>query len=298
MNKNKVIARIIGGIGNQLFCYAAARSLSLRNNSELVVDDVSGFMYDYKYQRTYQLDKFRIHGRKATSVENLTLFPRLHRLLVKTISKYLSTLSKLIYVKQRGQDYDPSLLNTKQGKDIYLDGYWQSEDYFKDFKDVIKQDLTINPPSDINNLNMAKEIQSVNAVAIHVRFFELPGEVGMNNNAPTNYYSRAIEKMEELVPNTHYFIFSDQPIEARKRIHFPHNRVTFVDHNQGDESAYLDLWLMTLCSHFIIANSTFSWWAAWLGGSEYKNIIAPDFTMVKGSAWGFKGLLPNEWLKL
>jgi hypothetical protein len=295
---NKVIVRIVGGIGNQLFCYAAARSLSLKNNSELVIDDVSGFMYDYKYQRTYQLDKFHIHGRRATSVENLTLFPRLHRLLVKAISKYFSTFSNLIYVTQKVWDCDPSLLNAKQDKDIYLDGYWQSEDYFKDFKNVIKQDLTINPPSDIDNINMAKKIKSVNAVAIHVRFFGLPGETEMNTNVPINYYSRAVEKMEKLVPNAHYFIFSDQPIEARKRILFQHNRVTFVAHNQGDESAHLDLWLMTLCSHFIIANSTFSWWGAWLGGGEYKNIIAPDFTMVNGSAWGFNGLLPNEWIKL
>jgi hypothetical protein len=296
--KNKIIVRVAGGVGNQLFMYAAARSLSLRNNLELVIDDVTGFMYDFKFKRTYQLNRFEIHGRKATSFENLTFFPIIHRLLIKAISRFFPKYSKLIYVQQIVWDYDSSLLDEKTGKNIYLDGYWQSENYFIEYEDQIRQDLKINPPSDIKNITMAEKIKSVVAVAVHVRFFELPGETGMYNNASPDYYTRAIEKMEELVSDAHYYVFSDQPIEARKRINFPHNRVTFVCHNNDYESSYLDLWLMTMCSHFIIANSTFSWWGAWLSVSDNKKVIAPGFTMVKGSAWGFKGLLPNEWIKL
>ena len=102
--------------------YAAARSLSLRNNLELVIDDVSGFIYDYRFKRTYQLGGFKIHCRKATSLENLTLFPILFRLLVKAISRFFPEYSKLIYVQQIVWDYDPSLVDGRPGKDIYLDG--------------------------------------------------------------------------------------------------------------------------------------------------------------------------------
>jgi len=119
------------------------------------------------------------------------------------------------------------------------------------------------------------------------------------NNAPGDYYARAVARMETLVPNAHYFVFSDQPVAARDRIPLPGDRVTLVAHNQGDENAYADLWLMTQCQHFIIANSTFSWWGAWLAEHAGKQVIAPGFEMQQGKmSWGFEGLLPEEWIKL
>src|SRR5690606_2338337 len=97
-------------------------------------------------------------------------------------------------------------------------------------------------------------------------------------------------------PAAHYFIFSDQPEAARARIPLPNERVTLVAHNQGDEHAYVDLWLMTQCHHFIIANSTFSWWGAWLAEHADKQVIAPGFEMRQGTmTWGFAGLLPALW---
>jgi hypothetical protein len=133
---------------------------------------------------------------------------------------------------------------------------------------------------------------------VHVRFFDAPQEHGANNT-PGDYYERAVTRMERIAPNAHYFIFSDQPSAARAKIPLPEGRITLVSHNQGDENAYADLWLMTQCQHFIIANSTFSWWGAWLAEYSDKQVIAPAFEMREGKMrWGFKGLIPEKWLKL
>lgn len=297
MSNSKLIPRIFGGLGNQLFCYAVARRLALVNNAELVLDNVSGFAYDAGYQRDYQLDHFNILCRKASAAERLEPFSRLRRALKRKWNQRLP-FEQRSYLMQEGIDYDPRLLDYKPQGSVYLEGYWQSENYFKDVEATIRQDLQIKLPTDAANLAMAELIGSCTAVAVHVRFFDEPNAAGINN-APGNYYTRAVEAMERLAPAAHYFIFSDQPEAARARIPLPDARVTLVAHNQGDEHAYADLWLITLCQNFIIANSTFSWWGAWLAAHPGKQVIAPGFEMRQGKMfWGFKGLLPAEWDKL
>lgn len=293
----KVIVRIIGGIGNQLFCYAAARRLATVNCAELVVDDVSGFLYDRQYQRQSQLDHFEIPCRKATPVERLEPFARIRRALNRKWNLRLPFEQRL-YLQQEFMDFDSRLLQVKLRDTVYLEGYWQSEIYFKDIEDIIRADLRIRPPTDEVNLALSARIRGCNAVAVHVRFFDAPSEQGINN-APDDYYARAVTRMEALAPRAHYFVFSDQPATARKRIPLPDDRVTLVAHNSGDANAYADLWLMTLCKHFIIANSTFSWWGAWLANNPGKLVIAPGFEIREGKMWwGFDGLLPQAWIKL
>jgi len=297
MRDLKIIARFFGGLGNQLFIYAAARRLALVNDTEVVLDDVSGFTHDVVYQRQYQLDHFSIPCRKATALERLEPFGRLRRKVLRNWNQR-KPFEARAYLLQDGIDFDPSLLQFKPRGTVYMEGYWQSEKYFKDVEGTIRQDLDIKPPTDSANLDMADQIRSSLAVALHVRFFDEPYAEGINN-APGDYYSRAIETMERLVPVAHYFIFSDQPEAARARIPLPDARVTLVSHNQGDEHAYADLWLMTLCQHFVIANSTFSWWGAWLANNPSKQVIAPGFEMREGKMWwGFDGLLPDQWIKL
>jgi hypothetical protein len=292
-----IIPRIFGGLGNQLLCYAAARRLALVNHAELVIDDVSGFVSDHEYQRHYQLDHFNIPCRKATPAERLEPFHRVRRYLKRSWNQRLP-FAQRTYLVQAGMDFDPCLLHFKPQGTVYLEGYWQSENYFKDVQTAIRQDLQIKPPTDAANLAMAEQIRGSKAVAVHVRFFDEP-HASVINNAPDDYYSRAVETMEHLVPAAHYFVFSDQPDAARARIPLPDARVTLVSHNQGDEHAYADLWLMTQCQHFIIANSTFSWWGAWLATNPAKQVIAPGFEMRQGKMWwGFEGLLPIEWIKL
>ncbi len=293
---NRVISRIKGGLGNQLFCYAAARRLSLANNAELVIDDVSGFVRDYAYQREYQLDHFNIPCRKAAACERLEPFSRVRRMLKRKWNQRLP-FSQRAYMQQEGVDFDPRLLRVKPHGTVYLEGYWQSEDYFRDVVATIRQDLQIKPPTDATNLAMAAQIQRCTAVAVHVRFFDEPQASG-SNNAPGDYYIRAVKKMDSLVPDAHYFVFSDRSEAARACIPLSDGRLTLVSHNQGDAVAYADLWLMSQCKHFVIANSTFSWWGAWLAARSDKQVIAPRFGVnhrFVTTQWTSQRLLPDEW---
>jgi len=297
LSNPKIIVRILGGLGNQLFCYAAARRLALKSDAELVLDDVSGFSRDLLYQRRYQLDHFRIPCRKATKAERLEPLPRLRRYLKRAINRHRPfELSN--YIQQAGVDFDPRLLMLRPKGTLFLEGYWQSESYFKDVEETIRSDLRIIAPTDRNNVNVAKRIRECNGIAMHFRFFDSPKESGANN-APRDYYKRAVAQMNRLFPDCHYFVFSDSPDRARGQIPLSDDRITMVTHNEGDENAYADLWLMTQCRHFIIANSTFSWWGSWLAENVDKQVIVPGLEKRSGKMWwGFEGLLPERWLKL
>ncbi len=123
---SKLIVRIVGGLGNQLFCFAAARRLAMVNNIELVLDDISGFLYDHDYQRSYQLDHFNITCRKATSAERLEPLQRLRRALKRKWNQRIPFAQRSYHV-QEGVDFDSRLLNLKPEGTVYFEGYWQSE---------------------------------------------------------------------------------------------------------------------------------------------------------------------------
>ncbi len=296
--ERKVIARVKGGLGNQLFCYAAARRLALVNNAELVIDDMTGFVRDRQYRRKYLLDHFRIPGRKATPAEKLEPFERARRAVLKWLNRNRPFHNKR-YLEQEGLNFDPRLLDYKVQDTVYLDGLWQSEWYFKDVEAVVRKDLEIIPPEDEINQRIAVQIQQLNAVAVHVRWFDPPCDASSYNVAQ-NYYQKALGFMDQKVGQPQYFVFSDDPRAARECLALPEDRATFVDHNHRAENDYADLWLMTQCSHFIIANSTFSWWGAWLREANDKIIISPKITILEGqiTAWNFPGLIPSDWLQV
>lgn len=293
---NKIIVRIRGGLGNQLFCYAAARRLALVNNAELIIDDVTGFARDYEYRRKCTLDHFNISARKATPAEQLEPFERYRRGFKKWLSRRKPFLDRH-YLEQEGQDFDERLLAFRVKGTLYLDGLWQSEYYFKDVEQTIRDDLRIIPPTDALNQRMAEEIRNKNSVALHVRWFSAPGS-NVTYNVSIGYYNRAIALIDEKVESPpHYFLFSDNVETACSHITLPEGRVTYVSHNKGDENTFADLWLMTQCKHFITANSTFSWWGAWLGEDKEKVVICPNGNVTM-AGWDSEGQIPGNWLKL
>lgn len=299
--KKSIIPYVCGGIGNQLFIYAAARRMSIINNIELIIDDKSGFERDFEYQRYYQLDHFNITCRKATRSERLLPFRRVRRYLLKSRFTYFFIKNQKIIV-QNGVDFDPNFLNFKPNGITYIEGYWQSENYFKDCEEQIRNELSIKPPIDNINLFFSNKITVTNSVAIHVRFFDtsqVDSEINNVTQSTKEYYTNAIKLIQTKVINPHFYVFSDQPDRAQSVIPMNIDQVTYIKHNIGDKMAYADLWLMSKCKNFIIANSTFSWWGAWLSENINKIVIAPGFIKYEGNSyWGFKGLLPEIWIKL
>ncbi len=297
----KIITRLKGGLGNQLFCYAAARRLALVNNAELVIDDVTGFTRDRQFEREYALSNFNIPVRKATPVERLEPFERYRRGVMKWFSRR-QPFAKRQYLEEEGHDFDDRLLVLKVNGTLYIDGLWQNANYFIDVEQTIRSDLRINPPTDAANQRMVEDIQRSQAVALHVRWFDSPGSTD-NQNISTDYYKNAIALIEQRIDSPHYYLFSDNPEAASEKLALQDKKVTVVSHNQGNENAYADLWLMTECSHLILANSTFSWWAAWLNKRAEKGIITYPFPTQNGyiiniESWSFPSQVPNTWIAL
>jgi len=299
-----VVARLKGGLGNQLFIYAAARRLSLKNNVPLKLDIISGFQRDY-YQRSYRLHHFNIKGEVASRYQSFDgIFGRVRREILKKLAKF-SELEKRRYIKEEFPEFDIRLLNLRFKGVIYLDGLWQSKKYFKDIEEIIRDDLKIVTRHDSQALALAEKIQSSNSVGIHVRRlreFPCEGEAKPNPSSPAlsvDYYKRGIEIIAGKVPDPVFYCFGDYPqwFPENIKMDFP---LVVINHHK-DEKDYEDLWLMSLCKHFIIANSTFSWWGAWLSDHHDKIIITPggdnDCT-IPGMEIFSRDAIPSGWLKI
>src|SRR5688572_7528026 len=137
--RRRIIVRMKGGLGNQLFQYAAGRRLAIHNDAELVIDDRTGFERDHTYRRKYMLDRFQIAGRLASHRDLLEPFGRLRRRRVR-LSSRRARFEDRIYLEQKGFQWEPRLLDFKVDKWVYLEGYWQSERYFYDVQDTIRKD--------------------------------------------------------------------------------------------------------------------------------------------------------------
>lgn len=300
MTRSRLIVRLKGGLGNQLFCYATGRRLALKSGAELVLDDITGFKYDYQYKRQFALGSFNISARMATARERLEPFSRVRRFLMRKTSERLP-LGRKRYILQRGVEFDEDLLSLKLQPGVtYFDGFGQSERYFADVEDTIRDDLRIRPPRDVQNQVMSGKIQSVNAVALHVRWFDSDEHPSVSNMSFA-YYQGAIKMIREKVANPHLFIFSDNTRRTAELLEpmMPGAQHSFVDHNLAVDDASADLWLMSLCKHFVIGNSTFAWWGAWLGEQKgFSSVIAPAMNIDPQhnvTAWGFQHLLPSRW---
>jgi Glycosyl transferase family 11 len=293
----KLIVRLAGGLGNQMFCYAAARRLAKVNDAELVIDDEGGFIYDTTYNRTFMLDLFNISGRLATSREKLRPFDRGRRKLLRARSKN-KNFSDRPLIFQELRDFDLRLLDLKFAGTRYFEGVWASAGYFEDIATIIREDLGLKKrPQDAENRTCADLISSSNSVALFVRWFDDP-TIKDGQNTPPDYYQRAIELIESRLDKPHYFIFSDQPEAVRTHLSLPDQRHRIINHNDTENMAYADLWLGSLCRHFIIANSTFGWWSAWLGADPAKIVIAPSTKTVTAPNWTIEGFVPEKWLRM
>lgn len=287
-----VIARIVGGLGNQLFIYAAARRMALANNVPLRLDVESGFKWDVVYKRKYLLHQFNIKAETASPWEScVTRVGRIRRYFLRRINKTIPFKNRF-YITEESQNFDPRILRYKVRRKVYLEGYWQSEKYFKDIEDVIRKDFQIATDFDSVTLSEAEMISKKNSVCIGVRRFQ--EEINSTKFLlGMEYYQKAIEIMVQEVPDAHFFIITEDPEWALKnfKIRYP---FTLISHKVGNERAYENLWLMSLCKHFIISQGTYHWWGAWLSTNPDKKVIAPASELVNTS----EDYIPDDWTKI
>lgn len=288
-----IIVKLIGGLGNQLFQYAAARRISYLNHIPLKVD-ISEFAR-YKLHK-YSLMHFNIVEAMATPEEIQAFKPR--TLFSRLAFRYLSSFNILnrSYVMERHFHFDPALLKINHG--VYLDGYWQSEKYFLDIEEVVRKELSVKTPPDSWNEQMMERIRNEAAVSLHIRradYVTNSHTLTVHGCCSLDYYHHAVNLVAEKVESPHFFVFSDDPAWAKSNLQLPFP-ATFVEHN-GPDKNYEDLRLMSLCRHNILANSTFSWWGAWLNAHPDKMVIAPQkwFNTDKMDP---RDLVPQRWIKI
>ena len=182
--------------------------------------------------------------------------------------------------------------------DIYIEGYWQTEKYFKNIEHTIKKDFTFKTKPDKNNQSLLNQIKNCNAVAIHVRrgdYVKNPVANRILGVCNLDYYNKCINLIIRKINNPHFFIFSDDPKWTinNLNIDFP---ATYVSHN-GSDKGYEDLRLMSNCKHQIIANSSFSWWGAWLNNNPNKVVMAPK-KWFNDLSINTEDLIPESWVKI
>ena len=258
-----IISQLQGGLGNQMFQYAAGRALSFKQRTDLILD--TSILRKARTPRYYALAPFCVSAELSPEVNLWNHF----------IPKYY----------EKTFSYDPTVLTLKES--IRLCGYWQSERYFKEIAPVIRGDFTLR--------NMVSFHHVPDSVSIHIRRGDYvidPETTKMHGNLPMSYYHDAVDLIREQVESPYFYIFSDDPkwVEKNFKIPYPHAIMR-------DLSECVDLMLMAGCQHHIIANSSFSWWGAWLGINPDKIIVAPKKWFANGPT-DTQDLIPKGWLQI
>lgn len=278
-----IIARIMGGLGNQLFIYAAARSLALRTGRELKLDLINGFSED-TFGRSYLLDRFPIQATPATADEVAPYQLNSRSLRRKRkLNRYLPCTWKNYYEDRSLFDPRLTTFNPRRSP-IYLEGYWQREAYFASHAAQIRAELTPNPVLSSASQGIATYIDHTSSVCVHVRRQDYAHVLD------EGYYTRALTHLSGVVKDPVFFVFSDDPEWSKSKIK-PTEEVIHVDCEPSPTGALIDLHLMTRCRHHLIANSTFSWWGAWLSASKRQHVVAP-------AHWGYRAAPATGWLTL
>lgn len=288
-----IIVRIFQGLGNQMFQYAFARALSLRNHVSFKLD--TSYFDLYSEHRQYGLNRFNIIENLATNEEiyiirNGIKTNRIHNYFFRRLLA-LKPYYKQPYLLENLSHFDKNLL--KINSDTYIEGYFTSELYFHDFAEQIRGDFSFKKEPDETNSRLICEMQKENSVCISIRRGDFVNNP-MHDVCDLGYYHGAVDLIKERVNNLSLYIFSDDMAWVQQ--HFrPDVTHRFITHNFPD--FYEDFRLMQNCKHHIIPNSTFSWWAAWLCRNPNKIVIAPQ-RWLNTKDIDYSHYLPYSWTKI
>jgi hypothetical protein len=295
-----VVAALMGGLGNQLFQYAAGRALAKARGAELLLD-VSPLAHPATLRR-YMLDAYAIRAalfpfplRIRRSGAVATAFPTgrdFRRGPVAAVRRLLSEHGRRELPVVTEESFRPDTATAASDAGAYLAGYWQSERYFQAIAAELRE--TFRRPREVDARNAAwlARIAATDAVCVHVRRGDYlqPDIAAVYGVCSPDYYRRALALVRERVADATAFVFSDDPAWARTNLDG-----VVVDAN-GPSQAPQELMLMAACRHHVIANSSLSWWAAWLAASTDQIVVAPDPWFADGGET--PDLLPARWTKL
>jgi hypothetical protein len=277
-----IVTTLFGGIGNQMFIYAMARALALRNNKELVIDATNGFTRDFTYNRKFALDTFPI---KYTN-NRLLSFDFTGGYVVKKLSqkvgRHIFAFNYFIEQEVSNFKFEEKWINEKYDK-IILNGYWANEKYFKDFEIQIREDFSFE------NIEFSSEVKKQEElikntlgtpIAVGIRTYNEISDSAVRNNGffytKDDFYKRAMYKILEKIPDAVFYVFSQDFEWLKNNLDFDLFNIVIIDEKIAEDRDIGDIYLMTLCSHYIISNSTFYWWGTWLNSNKDKMVIVPD----------------------
>uniref|UniRef100_A0A7V2ZKD0 Alpha-1,2-fucosyltransferase n=1 Tax=Ignavibacterium album TaxID=591197 RepID=A0A7V2ZKD0_9BACT len=254
-----IILRLLGGLGNQLFIYAFGKALELNLNLDVYFDTSSGFKKD-PYNRKFELENFNISIKKTSKYDSL-FYP---------INKRSKLIAGILYpgssYLKEDKNFSIDLINDKlkKYKKVFLQGYFQKPEYFEIIKEELKKEIVLKTELSVTAKNYLEQIMNTNAVAVHIRMKERKDLFSFD------FYLQNIKSLAQKLDSPKFFIFSDE-IEWCKKNLDDNENVFFVE---GTLNQIEDFWLMKNCKHFIIPNSTFSWWASRLTSYEDNVILS------------------------
>lgn len=284
-----ILVEVTGGLGNQMFQYACGKALAIRNNDRLALDFS---WYEEQEERAFQLWRYAVKYEECKNAGLRSL--RTARKLRRWGERIISGNRR---IREKFTGYDDSVFHAKGN--LYLQGFWQSEKYFCDCKETIREEFCLVEQLDDENRAWADRIlQSRNAVSVHIRrgdYLTVPINQATFEELSMDYYNNGLKIMESLLGEMNVFVFSnDLPwAKANLACNAP---MFFVDAND-ENNGYKDMHLMSLCEHNIIANSTFSWWGAWLNRNRDKIVISPR-KWFKREEMNHDDILPDDWIIL
>lgn len=292
-----IIVNVIGGLGNQMFQYAAARALALARGLPLRLD-VSGFdgyglHQGFELQRVFSCEAPLASAAEVRAVLGWRAAPALRRVLARP---GLAALRGKAFVVEPHFHYWQGIRDVPATS--YLQGYWQSERYFADATAELRADFAFRQPLSAVNAAWAERIGCCAAVSLHVRRGDYVSDArthAAHGVCSLDYYRAAARHIAGRVEAPEFFVFSDDIDWARDNLDIGHP-CHYLDHNRGAES-HNDMRLMSLCRHHVLANSSFSWWGAWLNPRTDKVVVAPSRWFAGGER-RVDDLFPNGWVTL
>lgn len=291
-----IVVNLMGGLGNQMFQYALGRKLSMLQQTMLFLDcTFLNTPNPLHIKREYELDIFKIQAKTATVTELKEFESIKNNPLIRKIYQWMPGFFSYHLVTEKGHAFDPAVL--KAPINSWVNGFWQTEKYFSDIADVIRSDFEFKLPSTGLNKTLSEKIRSCESLGIHIRRgdYTNPDIMAYHGMCSENYYYDALEIIRKKATVQELFIFSDDMEWVNKHLKFDLPTTTII-HNTGKNS-FEDMRLMSLCKHNIVANSSFSWWGAWLNRNKNKVVIAPKVWIADKNT-DTKDVVPENWIRL